>query len=59
LSCGRVIYARVEGLRLGRKRIIMRKSDEYEKISEIEYGEFSPEVVINPNPEIMTVEKQR
>jgi acetyl esterase len=36
----------------------MRKSDEYEKIEDIEYGELSPEVVINPNPEIMTVENR-
>jgi acetyl esterase len=36
----------------------MEKSYEYEKIADIEYGELSPEVVINPNPEIMTVENR-
>jgi acetyl esterase len=36
----------------------MKKSYEYEKIVDIEYGELSPEVVINPNPEIPTVENR-
>jgi acetyl esterase len=36
----------------------MKKNYEYEKIADIEYGELSPEVVINPNPEIMTVENR-
>jgi acetyl esterase len=36
----------------------MKKSYEYEKIADLEYGELSPEVVINPNPEIMTVENR-
>jgi acetyl esterase len=36
----------------------MKKSYEYEKITDIEYGELSPEVVINPNPEITTIENR-
>jgi acetyl esterase len=36
----------------------MKKSCEYDKIADIEYGELSSEVVVNPNPEIMTVENR-
>jgi acetyl esterase len=36
----------------------MEKGHEYEKNADIEYGELSPEVIVNPNPEIMTIENR-